>query len=130
MNLIDYLFALLLITASALCIALIFYIRKISNSLKAVQKDINRLSIEIQPLITSATDLSNNLNEITDSAKGHVNMSRDVVKSIKDRVDTVLNFEEKIRGGIEGPIMSVIKEFTAIINGLTTFLNYFRNKKS
>jgi len=120
----------LLITASALCIALIFYIRKISNSLKAVQKDINRLSIEIQPLITSATDLSNNLNEITDSAKGHVNMSRDVVKSIKDRVDTVLNFEEKIRGGIEGPIMSVIKEFTAIINGLTTFLNYFRNKKS
>jgi uncharacterized protein YoxC len=130
LNLIDFLLALLLLTASALCIALIVYIRKISNSLKAVQKDINELSIEVQPLINSATDLSNNLNEITDSAKGHVNMSRDVVKSIKDRVDTVLNFEEKIRGGIEGPIMSVIKEFTAIINGLTTFLNYFRNKKS
>ena len=130
MNLIDFLLALLLLTASALCIALIYYIWKISNSLKSVQRDVNELSTKIQPLINSATELSNNLNEITDSARGHVNMSRDVVTSIKDRVDTILSFEEKVRGGIEGPIMSVIKEFSAISNGLSTFLNNIRKKKS
>ncbi|MFC2103499.1 hypothetical protein ACFLSS_03615 [Bacteroidota bacterium] len=130
MNLIDFLLALLLLTASALCIALIYYIWKISNSLKSVQRDVNELSTKIQPLINSATELSNNLNEITDSARGHVNMSRDVVTSIKDRVDTILSFEEKVRGGIEGSIMSVIKEFSAISNGLSTFLNNIRKKKS
>ena len=128
MNLIDILLALLLLAASALCIALIYYIWKISNSVKAVQKDLNELSSKIQPLINSTTELSNNLNEITDSARGHIDMSRSVVASIKDRVDTILKFEEKVRGGIEGPVSSLIKEITAISNGLTAFLSNIRNK--
>lgn len=130
MDLIDFLLALLLLAASALCIALIYYIRKISNSIKAVQKDLNELSENIQPLIKSTTELSDNLREITNSAKGQIDLSRSVVTSIKDRVDTILKFEENVRGGIEGPVMSFIREITAIGKGLTTFLSYFRNKNS
>ncbi len=130
MNLIDYLLAVLIIAASALCIALIYYIWKISKSVKAIQEDINDLSERIQPLINSTTELSNNLNEITGSARGQIDMSKSVVTSIKDRVDTILKFEEKVRGSIEGPVTSLINEITAISNGITTFLNHIRNKKS
>lgn len=95
-----------------------------------MQKDINELSINLQPLLKSTTELSDNLKEITDNAKGHLDISRNVVTSIKDRVDTILQFEENVRSGIEGPVMSFINEITALNNGLKTFLSYFRKKNS
>ena len=130
MTVIDYLLVILIIAASALCIALIFYIWKISYAIKAMQKDINELSINLQPLLKSTTELSDNLKEITDNAKGHLEDSRHIVTSIKDRVDTILQFEENVRSGIEGPVMSFINEITALNNGLKTFLSYFRKKNS
>jgi len=128
--LIDILLVILIIAATALCIALIYYIWKISNTVNAMQADINELSKNLQPLLNSTTELSDNLKEITGNAKAHVDISKNVVLSIKDRVDTILQFEEKVRGGIEGPVMSFIKEITALNNGLNTFLSYFRKKNS
>lgn len=125
---IDSLLIILLIVASALCIALIYFIWKITISIKAIQKDLGELSENLKPLLSSTTELSNNIKEITDNAKDHLDISRNVVTSIKDRVDTILQFEEDVRKGVEGPVMSFIKEITALNNGLKTFLNFFRNK--
>ena len=127
---IDILLLVLIIAATALCIVLIYYIWKISNTVKAMQVDINELSKNLHPLLISTTELSNNIKEITGNAKAHVDISKNVVLSIKDRVDTILQFEEKVRRGIEGPVMSFIQEITALNNGLNTFLSYFRKKDS
>ncbi len=127
---IDILLVVLIIAATALCIALIYYIWKISNTVKAMQVDINELSKNLHPLLISTTELSNNIKEITGNAKAHVDISKNVVLSVKDRVDTILQFEEKVRRGIEGPVMSFIQEITALNNGLNTFLSYFRKKDS
>ena len=126
----DILLVVLIIAATLLCIALIYYIWKITNAVKAMQVDINELSKNIQPLINSTTELSNNINEISENARAHVDISKNVVLSIKERVDTILQFEEKVRRGIEGPVMSFIQEITALNNGLNTFLSYFRKKNS
>ncbi len=130
MNLLDILLIILVISASALCIALIYYIWKISNAVKAIQNDISQLSVNLQPLLNSTTQLSNSLNEITDNAREHLDISKNVVTSIKDRVDTILEFESKVRGGVEGPVMSLIREITALNNGLNAFLNVFRKKNN
>jgi len=100
MNLLDILLIILVISASALCIALLYYIWKISNAVKAIQNDISELSVNLQPLLNSTTQLSNSLNEITDNAREHLDISKNVVTSIKDRVDTILEFESKVRGGV------------------------------
>jgi uncharacterized protein YoxC len=130
MNLLDILLIILVISASVLCIALIYYIWKISNAVKAIQNDISELSVILQPLLNSTTQLSNSLNEITDNAREHLDISKNVVTSIKDRVDTILEFESKVRGGVEGPVMSLISEITALNNGLNAFLNVFRKKNN
>ncbi len=130
MNLLDILLIILVISASALCIALLYYIWKISNAVKAIQNDISELSVNLQPLLNSTTQLSNSLNEITDNAREHLDISKNVVTSIKDRVDTILEFESKVRGGVEGPVMSLIREITALNNGLNAFLNVFRKKNN
>ena len=95
-----------------------------------MQVNINELSHKLGPLIESTTELSNNIKEITEDARAHVSISKDVVTSVKDRVDTILEFEESVRKGIEGPVMSFIRELTALNNGLITFLSYFRKKNS
>ncbi len=95
-----------------------------------MQVDINELSENLQPLINSTTELSNNINEISENARAHVDISKNIVLSIKERIDTILQFEEKVRRGIEGPVMSFIQEITALNNGLNTFLSYFRKKNS
>lgn len=95
-----------------------------------MQVNIDELSKNLNPLIISTNKISDNLREITGNARAHVDISKNVVLSVKDRVDTILNFEEKVRRGIEGPVMSFIKEITALNNGLVTFLSYFRKKDS
>jgi len=128
--LIDIFLLVLIIAATALCITLIFYIWKISDAIKAMQADINELSKNLNPLIIRINEISDNLKEITGNAKAHVDISKNVALSIKDRVDTILNFEDKVRRGVEGPVMSFIKEITALNNGLIAFLSYFRKKDS
>ena len=128
MSLIDILLVILLIAASALCVALIYYLWKIAKSINSIQADVSELSSNLQPLITSTSELAQNLSEISENARGHIELSKNIVESVKDRVDTILEFEQNVRSGIEGPVMSFIKEITAIYNGFHTFLNNFRKK--
>jgi uncharacterized protein YoxC len=130
MSLIDILLVILLIVASVLCITLVYYLWKITQSSKSIQEDIDKLSTDMQPLINSTSELAQNLSEITENARGHVEMSKNIVESVKDRVDTILKFEENVRNGIEGPIMSFIKEITAIYNGFHTFINNLKKKNT
>src|SRR3990172_5943786 len=128
MNLVDILLIILLIMASALCIALIYYLWRIAHSVKAMRTDLSNLTANLEPLITSTSALTQNLSEIVENAKGHFEISKNIVSSVKDRIDTILEFETNVRRGIEGPVMSFIREVTAINNGLRTFLSYFRKK--
>lgn len=128
MSLLDILLVILIISASALCIALIYYIWKISLSVKAIQDDLDKVSTNLEPLIESTSQLANNLSNMSDNARGQLDTSKNIVTSIKERVDTILDFEEYVRTGIEGPVRTFIREITAINNGLNTFLTKFRNK--
>lgn len=126
MTLIDILTAIVLILLSALVIFLIVYIGKITRSIEFLQKDVSDLSDKLEPLVTSLTDLTSNLSDLSDKAKRQLDATKGIVFSVKDRVETILEFEEKIRAGIEGPISGVLNQIKAISNGVNTFLNYLK----
>jgi len=130
MGLLDILLIILIISASILCIALIFYIWKLYLSVKAIQDDLSKLTNNLQPLIESTSQLAGNLTDMSDNARGQLATSKSIVTSIKQRVDTILDFEQYVREGIEGPIRTFIREITAINNGVNTFLTKFRNKNN
>jgi uncharacterized protein YoxC len=125
----DYVFIfqiILLLSASALCIFLIIYFNRISKSFKAIENEISNFTVEIKPLLESTTSLSNNINKITEGAKDQLDLTKSIVTDVKDRVDTILNYEEKIREGIEGPVFGLIKNLSAVAKGLETFWKTFR----
>ncbi len=126
MSAIEILTIVLLVFASALCIALIIYMGRITTAIKEIQNSLTKVSSDIQPLITSVSDLANNLSEITEDTKEQLEVSKSIVYSVRDRVDTILDLEEKVRGGIEEPITVILKSLKAFSNGVTAFLNYFK----
>ena len=126
MTLIDVLTEVVLILISALIIFLIFYLGKITRSIQELQKDISKISDKLEPLLFSLSELTENFSNIGDMAKQQLETTKGMVFSVRDRVEKILEFEGKIRAGIEGPVMGVINQFKAISNGVNTFLSYLK----
>jgi methyl-accepting chemotaxis protein len=126
MTLIEILTVVVLVLVSALIIALIVYIGKITRSVQDLQKDISKLSDRVDPLVSSLTELSSKVTELSAQAQTQLETTKKIITSVKDRVNTILGLEEKIRTGIEGPIMGVFNQIKAITNGVSTFLSHLK----
>lgn len=125
----DYVFIfqiILLLAASALCVFLIIYFNRITKSITQIESNIKNFTTELKPLIESTTALSDHINEITEGARDQLDITKNIVTDVKDRVDVILNYEEKIREGIEGPVFGLIKNLSAISKGIETFWKTFK----
>ncbi len=125
MDTVSIFYIILLLSASILCLALIYYINRITNSMKDIQSEIKELSDQIKPLIVSATELSDKINYLSAETKGQVNLVKETIGKVIDRVDMILSVEEQLREGLEKPINGLIKNLSAISNGITTFWKTF-----
>ncbi len=128
MKILDILTILLLLSASALCIYLIYFLKNFISSLKEIERNIKDFNSKVTPLLESYTELSKNLNSISESAKEQVNVSKNIVYEVKSRVDKILELEEKVRGGIEEPVYSLINNLSAISNGVNAFWKTLKQK--
>lgn len=126
MNVVTVLSIILLISASLLCLALIYYLYKITLSFEEIKTRINEIAADLKPLLASTTELSDKLSEITTEVRGQLNTTRDMVMSVKNRVDTVLSFEQKLRRGIEEPVLTLIRNISAVVNGINAFKNAYK----
>lgn len=121
---------LLLFSATCLCIALIVYLRRITKSFNEIRLGVQDISLQLKPLISSATELSEKLNTISEEVRGPILTAKSIAGDIKERVDTILELEEKLRGGFEGSVSGLIKNLSALANGVNTFWNTFRKNNN
>jgi uncharacterized protein YoxC len=121
---------LLLAAATGLCIALIIYLKNISRTFEGLRQEVKSLADEIRPLINSTTELSEKLNTISEEVREPVQTAKTIMYDVKERVDAVLKLEEKFRGGFEGSVSGLIKNLSALANGVNTFWNTFRKNNS
>jgi uncharacterized protein YoxC len=128
MQIVNYFYILLLVSASGLCIALMITMNRITSSVKKIEVDIKDLTSQIKPLIASTTNLSEKLNYLSEEAKQPVAIARDIMEDVKDRVEVILAFEEKIRNGIEGPVLKFLTSISGINNGINAFWNRYKRR--
>lgn len=126
MDVLNVLNIILIILASILCIALVYYLYKITKYFEEIKNKAAELASELKPLIASTTELSERLADITNNAHSQVDMTRSIIGSIKDRVDLVLGFEQRMRSKIEEPALGLIKNLTAIVNGISAFWDSYK----
>ena len=128
MELVNIFYIILLASSSGLCIALIIYLYRITRSFNKIEIDIKDLTDQIKPLIASTTNLSEKLNFISDQAKQPIIMVKEVVEDIKDRIDVILEFEEKLRKGVEGPLTKLLNSLSGISNGINAFWDNYKRR--
>jgi uncharacterized protein YoxC len=113
-------FSIILMGAAALlCLALVFYLYRITNSITTIQENLSGLSSELHPIINNITELTNKINDVTEELKQPVYEAVDVVDEIKERVDVLFGLEEKIRN-------SLGVNLTGIYNGVKTFFEIYK----
>jgi uncharacterized protein YoxC len=118
----------LIVSASALCIALILYLNKIVKSVQSVNVNIQELTSNLKPLIQSTHELSDNFNKITSGVKEHLDVSKSIVSDFRERADKILSIENKIRSGVEDAVMPFVNNLQAIGKGFESFWRNFKNK--
>ena len=126
MNVVTVLTVIMLISASLLCLALIYYLYKITKSFEEIKNDVKEFGADMKPLIASTTELSDKLSRITSDARGQIQVTRDMVMNVKQRVDMILGFEERIRKGIEEPVLGLVRNMSAVVNGVNAFWNAYK----
>lgn len=128
MNTIEILTVILLILASALSIALIYFIYQIVKSVHSISADIRGLSFKLSPLLQSTFVLSEKLAHVTDEAESQLQISKSIVSDIRDRADKILNVETKIRNGLVNAMVPLLNNFQALRKGVSTFWGHLKSK--
>ena len=128
MELVNIFYIILLASSSGLCIALIIYLYRITRSVNKIELDIKDISHQIKPLIASTNNLSEKLNFISDEAKQPIIIVKEVVEDIKDRIDVILEFEDKLRKGVEGPLTKLLNSLSGISNGINAFWDSYKRR--
>ena len=128
MELVNIFYIILLASSSGLCIALIIYLYRITRSVSKIETDIKDLTEQIKPLIASTTNLSEKLNFISDEAKQPIIIVKELVEDIKDRINIILEFEEKLRKGVEGPLTKLLNSVSGISNGVNAFWDSYKRR--
>lgn len=122
------LYAILLLSAAMLCIALIIYIKRIVISIEELKKEINKLNSSLNPLIESTIELTKNINDFSLEAKEQMKLTKKIIEEVKMRVDKIIEFEEKLRIGIEEFATPFTSNLIALKNGLNVFWKKLREK--
>jgi uncharacterized protein YoxC len=128
MTLTSVFYILLLIAATGLCVALVIYLNRITKTIKELEKDVRNLTAEIRPLIESTLRLSEKLYQLSEDAKEPVQTAKTIIENVKNHVDKILELEEKIRGGIEDSVTGLIRNLSAVVNGVSTFWKAYKKK--
>lgn len=128
METIEILIIILLISASALSVALIYFIFKIVKSVHSISADIHGLSYKLDPLIQSTFVLSEKLTHVTDEAESQLQISKSIISDIRDRTDKILNIETKIRSRIEDAVVPLLTNFQALGNLISSFWKTLKGK--
>lgn len=129
MELTEILTVILLISASVLCIALIYFLYRIVKSVHSIRLDFESLTVKLNPLIKSMLISSEKLIHISNEVDSQLQTTRSMVSSIREHVDKILNVETRIRTGIENAVMPIIKNVNAVGIGVGTFWKSYKHKK-
>jgi len=121
MDTIEILTVILLISASILSLALVYFVYKFIKSVRSIGADIKALSGKLIPILKSTFVFLEKLTRITDEAESQLQISKSIVVDIRDRADKILKVETKIRNGISEAAVPVLNNFQAINKGISVF---------
>lgn len=126
MNTTDILTVVLLISASALCIALIYFHFLIAKSVRTISTNFEHLSIKTNSFIDSAHELPQKIDNVTNEIDTQLKVTRSVVGDVRKFADKLFSVETKIRDGIVEAVVPLTKNLRALGKGVGSFWKNYK----
>lgn len=109
----------LVLTISA--IYLIVSLKKISAAVDKMESTVAEMETKMAPVMENAAVVSENMKEITTSIKGQMAKVDSIVDSVKERADSLVDFEKKAQRELENHVFDSLNFISAIVTGVKTF---------
>lgn len=128
MSITEILTAILIISASALCVALINFRYQMSKSVRSIIVDVQELFSEIKPLLKIYHKIFKKINNMSNGIESKLQISGSIIGNIREQADTILKTETRILNGMENAVMILLKNIYALGKGIESFRKTYRNK--
>lgn len=126
MNVIDILLIILILLASALCIFLIFYMKKLVDQVEAIRKDVHELVEKTTYVLENLDDVTRRANRVVSEVEYYWNEIDSSIKKVRERISGLTSLKRYIDG--ENPVSELIKNVKALSKGFITFWQAIKHR--
>jgi len=126
MSIIDILLIILILSASALCIFAIVYLKRITDNVEAVRKDVHEFVQKTDEIIENLGGVTRKVNRIVSEVEYYWDEIDLSIKKIRERISgltSLKNFRD-----VEYPAKDLIKNIKAFTKGASAFWNAFKRR--
>ncbi len=114
---------ILFIALAAAAIYLIISLRKITTAVDKLEQSVEHIETKLEPVLENALVVTQNMNRISTSVSGQMAKVEDIVDSVKERTDSIIDFEKKAQRELETHVFDSLNFISAIVTGVKTFVN-------
>ena len=119
MNVIDILLIILILSASALCIFLILYLKKLIDNVEALRKDVHELVVKTTPILDNFDAIARQANRIVSEVENYWNEIDSSIKKVRERISGLTSLKRYTDA--ENPVSELIKNVKALTKGFVAF---------
>ena len=125
-NLLEFMKIVALLCISVLSIYLIVALVRLQKIFANIQRDISEVTSKAIPVFTNLDAITTKVRTIAEGMKDEFDSVRYSLQSLRDMVDSIVDFEQRIQGKIEEPIMDSVSSFSGLVKGVKTFFQFLR----
>jgi uncharacterized protein YoxC len=126
MTVIEIFLVLLIISASALCIFVIIYLKRIFEQIVAVRNDIHQLVQTTVPVLENMEEVTRRANKIVTEAGNYWDQIDHSIKNLRERLSDMKSLS-KLRDA-QSQATDLIKNLKAFAKGVTAFWQEYKNR--
>jgi uncharacterized protein YoxC len=115
-----------LLCFSVLCVYLIVVMMRLQKIFGNIERDVREITSKASPILENLEGITGKFRNITDSISDDFEMLRYAMRSLRDAIESIVEFEQRVQHRIEQPVMDSVTTFTAFLKGVQTFFQYFR----
>lgn len=126
MALVDIFLVVLIVSASALCIFVIVYLKKISENVEAARKDIYKLVENTIPILGNLEEVTRRANKIVSAAENYWDELDRSIKNLRAKFADLTSVQ-RIRDA-QNQATDLIRNIRAFVKGISAFIQEFRRR--
>ena len=126
MNVIDILLIILILSASALCIFLIIYLKKLVDHVEAVRKDVRELVEKTTPVLENLNDVTRRANRMVSEVENYWNEIDSSIKKVRERISGLTSLKRFTDA--ESPVSELIRNVKALTKGFIAFWQAIKHR--